>query len=104
MTRDIYHRYVGVAGYDKPKGWHEGNLGKKRFMTAPYSKLAACRLKGPGMTIRVYCQMADNTIQEYGVKGKSLFHDSFVVTHRRIQMMETGRKCQIWVQQCPART
>ncbi|KAJ6139880.1 hypothetical protein N7471_006366 [Penicillium samsonianum] len=57
--------------YDKSKGWYEGTLGKKRFMTAPYSKLAGCHLKGPAMTIRVYCPMADNTIQEYGVKGKS---------------------------------
>ncbi|CAG8282078.1 unnamed protein product [Penicillium nalgiovense] len=54
--------------YDKSKGWYEGTLGKKRFMTAPYSKLAACQLKGPNITLRVYCQMADNTIQEYGVK------------------------------------
>lgn len=77
--------------YDKSKGWHEGNLGKKRFMTAPYSKLAACHLKGPGMTIRVYCQMADNTIQEYGVKGKPPLNDGFFLTYSRIQMMETGR-------------
>lgn len=36
--------------YDKSKGWYEGTLGKKRFMTAPYSKLAACHLKEPAMT------------------------------------------------------
>jgi hypothetical protein len=63
--------------YDKSKGWYEGTLGKKRFMTAPYSKLAACQLKGPDMALRVYCQMADNTIQEYGVKGKSPAHRWF---------------------------
>ncbi|KAJ5492022.1 hypothetical protein N7453_010119 [Penicillium expansum] len=61
---------VKDMAYDKSKGWYEVNLGKKRFMTASYSKLGACYLKEPDMTIKVYCQMADNTIQEYGVKGK----------------------------------
>lgn len=58
--------------FDKSRGWYEGSLGKKRFTAAPYSKLAACHLQGSDMTIRVYSQMADNTIQEYGVKGTSL--------------------------------
>ena len=74
--------------YDKTKGWYEGTLGKKRFMTAPYSNLAACKLKGPDMTLRVYCQMADNTIQEYGVKGKSSSQDGLL--HHHSQEIDNG--------------
>ncbi|CDM28956.1 Fungal fucose-specific lectin [Penicillium roqueforti FM164] len=59
---------INDVTYDKSKGWYEGSLGKKCFITAPCSKLAACHLNGPDVTNRVYCQMANNTIQEYGLK------------------------------------
>ncbi|KAJ5092007.1 hypothetical protein NUU61_006877 [Penicillium alfredii] len=57
------------AAYDHSKGWYEGAMNKSRMMVAPYSKIAACFLEGSDMTMRVYCQMTDNTIQEMGWNG-----------------------------------
>lgn len=61
---------IKEAAYDNPKGWHESRMEKSRVAVAPYSKLAACSLEGQGMATRVYCQMPDNTIQEFGMNGE----------------------------------
>ncbi|OQD86606.1 hypothetical protein PENANT_c007G03169 [Penicillium antarcticum] len=59
----------GIA-YNQSEGWFEGSIGKKRFITAPYSKLAVCHFeKGSDIELRVYGQLADNTIQEFGFKA-----------------------------------
>ncbi|KAJ5804473.1 uncharacterized protein N7518_000776 [Penicillium psychrosexuale] len=85
---------INDVTYEKSKGWYEGNLGKERFITAPYSKLAACHPNGPYGTIRVYCQMADNTIQEYGLKG-FVSWDTKTIDSVYFQHMEHGiiEKC-----------
>ncbi|KAJ6019592.1 hypothetical protein N7522_001659 [Penicillium canescens] len=63
---------VKEIAYDKSEGWFEGSIGKKRYITAPYSSLAVCYLmKGSDMEMRVYCQLTDNTIQEFGIKDES---------------------------------
>lgn len=60
------------AAYGHSKGWYEGAIGKSRIMAAPYSKIAACFLPGKDLILRVYVQMPDNTIQEFGWGGKTL--------------------------------
>lgn len=59
------------AAFDHAKGWYEGAMNKMKIHMAPYSKLAACFLKGANLTLRVYCQMPDNTIQEFGWNSKN---------------------------------
>lgn len=64
---------IKEIAYDNSEGWFEGSIGKKRYITAPYSRLAVCHLmKVSDMEMRVYCQLTDNTIQEFGIKGKIL--------------------------------
>ena len=58
------------AAYDHSKGWYDGAMSKLRMELAPYSKLAACFLPGSDLVLRVYCQLPDNTIQEFGYGGK----------------------------------
>lgn len=51
--------------------WHDGQLCKLAIKVAPYSMLSACLLaREAEYHMRVYVQMMDNTIQEYGCKGK----------------------------------
>ena len=58
------------ACYDSGKGWYEGDLSKKGYQVAAYSKVAASFLAGiNGMHLRVYAQARDNIIQEYGYDG-----------------------------------
>lgn len=45
-------------------------------MAAPYSKIAACFLPGKDLMLRVYVQMPDNTIQEFGYGGKTSWNIS----------------------------
>lgn len=55
------------AAYDSGKGWYDGGMSSQRFPVAPYSKIAASILAGfDKIVLRVYAQMEDNTIQEYG--------------------------------------
>lgn len=61
---------IREAAFDHSKGWSEGIIAKDRLAVAPYSKLAACCLEGQGLTMRLYCQMPDNTIQEFGLNGE----------------------------------
>ena len=61
---------IKEAAYDNGKGWYDGSLGKSRIEVAPYSKLAACFLASSDMVLRIYCQMTDNSIQEYGWNGR----------------------------------
>ncbi|KAJ5826050.1 hypothetical protein N7474_003188 [Penicillium riverlandense] len=51
---------------DDGNKWYEGSMGKSKITVAPYSKLAACYLEGQDMMLRAYCQMPDNSIQEFG--------------------------------------
>ncbi|KAJ5312765.1 hypothetical protein N7508_003595 [Penicillium antarcticum] len=72
----------GIA-YNQSEGWFEGSIGKKRFITAPYSKLAVCHFeKGSDIELRVYGQLADNTIQEFGFKGKNLTQPIWYIFQR----------------------
>ncbi|RJE25374.1 fucose-specific lectin [Aspergillus sclerotialis] len=55
------------AAYDSGKGWYDGGMSSQHFAVAPYSKVAACMLAGfDKLVLRVYAQIEDNTIQEYG--------------------------------------
>ena len=52
--------------------WHDGQLSKLAIKVAPYSMLSACFLaREAEHYIRVYVQMMDNTIQEYGCNGET---------------------------------
>jgi len=58
--------------YDSGKGWYDGDLNNKNFVVAPYSKVAASFLAaGSGLVLRVYAQLPDNTIQEFGYDNGS---------------------------------
>lgn len=95
---------VKEIAYDKAEGWFEGSIGKKRYIAAPYSRLAVCNLmKGSDMEMRVYCQLTDNTIQEFGIKGKILTqyprYNSYILKQMRARV---GRRCQISDLPCQA--
>ncbi|KAL2812142.1 fungal fucose-specific lectin [Aspergillus cavernicola] len=46
--------------------WHEGELNRLKIQVAQYSMLCACPLAGTNNQMRLYVQMVDNNIQEYG--------------------------------------
>ncbi|KAJ5628141.1 Fungal fucose-specific lectin [Penicillium lividum] len=56
--------------YDQSKGWREGDMSTMEIQTAPYSMIAAehCSALNGG---RLYVQLPDNTIQEYGWNDES---------------------------------
>ncbi|KAH8700675.1 fucose-specific lectin [Talaromyces proteolyticus] len=55
------------AAYDAGTGWYDGQLSMVGVTVAPYSKLAAVFLAGTDqLLLRVYAQLNDNTIQEFG--------------------------------------
>jgi len=62
--------YVGTnntlkeSAYDSGSGWYAGALDGKNYAVAPYSSVAAVFLGGKTV-LRVYAQVANNTIQEY---------------------------------------
>jgi len=62
--------YVGTdntlkeSAYDSGSGWYAGALNGKNYAVAPYSSVAAVFLGGKTV-LRVYAQVANNTIQEY---------------------------------------
>ncbi|OBT52371.1 hypothetical protein VE04_07737 [Pseudogymnoascus sp. 24MN13] len=60
------------TAYSAGRGWYTGDLGAKKFVVAPYSKIAATFLAtGSSLQLRVYAQLPDNTIQEYGYDSAS---------------------------------
>jgi len=54
--------------YDSGRGWYEGALNGHNFQVAPYSQIAAAFLPGTS-SLRVYAQLENNTIQEFGWDG-----------------------------------
>ncbi|KUJ07134.1 fungal fucose-specific lectin [Mollisia scopiformis] len=60
---------LGEQCYDQGKGWYNGALTGAKFPVAAYTSIAACYLPGSGTDarIRVYAQVEDNTIQEFGI-------------------------------------
>lgn len=64
------------AAYDSGSGWYDGNLSSQNFPVAPYSKVAASFLPGfEQPVLRVYVQVEDNTVQEYGWDSVCPFDD-----------------------------
>ncbi|KFX93751.1 hypothetical protein O988_06639 [Pseudogymnoascus sp. VKM F-3808] len=60
------------TAYSNGRGWYTGDLGSKRFVVAPYSKIGATFLAtGSSLQLRVYAQLPDNTIQEFGYDSPS---------------------------------
>ncbi|OBT70265.1 hypothetical protein VE03_00307 [Pseudogymnoascus sp. 23342-1-I1] len=60
------------TAYSANRGWYTGDLGTKKFVVAPHSKIAATFLAtGSSLQLRVYAQLPDNTIQEYGYDSPS---------------------------------
>ncbi|OBT75607.1 hypothetical protein VF21_05826 [Pseudogymnoascus sp. 05NY08] len=60
------------TAYSAGRSWYTGDLGAKNFVVAPYSKIAATFLAtGSTLQLRVYAQLPDNTIQEYGYDSAS---------------------------------
>ncbi|KAJ5717378.1 hypothetical protein N7488_003024 [Penicillium malachiteum] len=88
--------------YLASKGWHEGEMNKLNFPVAPYARMNACFLQGVNNTVRVYCQMPDNTIQEFGwsegsewkkmenlglaMPGSAIACTSFKTSHMRLRV------------------
>ncbi|KAK4096378.1 fungal fucose-specific lectin [Parathielavia hyrcaniae] len=61
---------LGEAAYDANTGWYNGLLTAKNYEVAPYSSVAGIFLGGQTI-LRVFCQIPDNTIQEYVWDGAS---------------------------------
>ncbi|KAL5323176.1 hypothetical protein ACEPPN_007706 [Leptodophora sp. 'Broadleaf-Isolate-01'] len=58
--------------YDSNAGWYDGAINKSNFQLAPYSQIAATALlPKQEFTLRVYVQIPDKTIQEYGYDNSS---------------------------------
>jgi hypothetical protein len=57
--------------FDTGKGWHQTGM-TGQFKVAPYSAIGAVVL-GTNLTLRVYAQMPDNTIQEYAWDGNGWY-------------------------------
>ncbi|KAE8448248.1 hypothetical protein EG329_009679 [Mollisiaceae sp. DMI_Dod_QoI] len=57
--------------YDSGKGWYQGALTNSGFPVAAYTSIAACFLLGSTLKLRVYAQVADNSIQEFGYDSDS---------------------------------
>ncbi|KAL2808439.1 fungal fucose-specific lectin [Aspergillus granulosus] len=46
--------------------WGEGDINKMNIRVAPYAMMCACFVEGSNPSMRLYVQMTDNTIQEFG--------------------------------------
>jgi hypothetical protein len=56
--------------YRDSKGkWCEGDLDREKIVVAPYAMMCACFVEGSNRSMRVYVQMQDNNIQEFGFDG-----------------------------------
>ncbi|KAG4412383.1 hypothetical protein IFR04_014479 [Cadophora malorum] len=65
--------------YDSNVGWYDGVLNNSNITLAPYSQVAATALlPNKDLTIRIYAQIADNTIQEFGWDNASSGWQKFV--------------------------
>jgi hypothetical protein len=67
--------YIGEGNvvrqvYRDSKGkWCEGDLDRENIVVAPYAMMCACFVEGSNRSMRVYVQMQDNSIQEFGFEG-----------------------------------
>ncbi|KAJ5915572.1 hypothetical protein N7466_011505 [Penicillium verhagenii] len=61
---------VKSAVYDHKRGWSVGDMGRMEIHTAPYSMMAANECSGLHGG-RLYVQLPDNTIQEFGWSDES---------------------------------
>lgn len=59
------NNHLRERAYDSGRGWYDGALNAQNYQVAPYSQIAAVFLAGSG-SLRVYAQLADDTIQEFG--------------------------------------
>jgi hypothetical protein len=58
------------AAYDSGSRRTDGSINSYFFQVAACSKMAVCFLPGTGtLSVRLYAQMIDNTIQEFGLDG-----------------------------------
>lgn len=55
---------LGEACWDG-QGWYTGDLTKKNFAVAPYSGVSAVFIGKGQLVLRVYAQVANNSIQEF---------------------------------------
>lgn len=77
--------------YDSNVGWYDGVLNNSNITLAPYSQVAATALlPNKDLTIRIYAQIADNTIQEFGWDSKSPLLVHFLIHH--FQMSNRTRR------------
>ncbi|KAL3458087.1 fungal fucose-specific lectin [Aspergillus heterothallicus] len=70
---DIMHVFFIGEGnqvremHREPRGtWCEGEINKLNIRVAPYAMMCACHVEGHNQSMRLYCQMPDNMIQEFG--------------------------------------
>ncbi|CEL00911.1 hypothetical protein ASPCAL00503 [Aspergillus calidoustus] len=50
-----------------PRGrWQDGDLNQANVLVAPYSMIVACYVEDANQPLRLYVQLLDNSIQEYG--------------------------------------
>jgi hypothetical protein len=58
------------TAHDSNSGWYNGALSGYNFPVASHSSVGAIFLSGTStMTIRIYAQLTDGSIQEYGWDG-----------------------------------
>ncbi|KAI9768932.1 MAG: hypothetical protein M1840_004528 [Geoglossum simile] len=57
--------------YDSDKGWYSGALNNSKFVVNPSSKISASFLATDSVSLRVYAQKPNQTIQEYGYDSSS---------------------------------
>jgi len=60
--------HLRERAYDSGKGWYDGALNAQNYQVAPYSEIAAVFLPG-SHSLRVYAQLSDDSIQEFGWEG-----------------------------------
>ncbi|KAL3454847.1 fungal fucose-specific lectin [Aspergillus insuetus] len=72
MDEMMHVFYIGEGNvvrqvYRDSKGkWYEGDLNREDIVVAPYAMMCACFVEGSNRSMRVYVQMQDNNIQEFG--------------------------------------
>jgi hypothetical protein len=76
VTQMMHVFYIGEGNvvrqvYRDSKGkWCEGDLDRENIRVAPYAMMCACFVEGSNRSMRVYVQMQDNSIQEFGFEGE----------------------------------
>lgn len=62
---------LGEAASDSQSRWYTGSLNQYNFQVASHSRLAAVFVPSTQRPrLRIYAQLGDNTIQEFGYDGK----------------------------------